>query len=98
MNCTCTFCNHFSCTAEEGISLFAFHGKLNEEFDGLEAGSWARDITKVKNGRYTFRDRMTQLKVNEDMILKATCECLYNINYLNIIAHRSVTLFTFGHM
>lgn len=50
---------------EEGITLFAFHGKLNEEFDGLEAGSWARDIVVAKNGRWTFRDKVTRLKVGD---------------------------------
>lgn len=50
---------------EEGITLFAFHGKLNEEFDGLEAGSWARDIVFAKNGRWTFRDRITKLKIGD---------------------------------
>jgi len=45
----------------EGISLFAFHGKLNEEFDGLEAGQWSRDIPKAKRGRWTFRDHKTKL-------------------------------------
>ncbi|XP_064541254.1 gram-negative bacteria-binding protein 3 [Drosophila montana] len=47
---------------EEGITLFAFHGKLNEEMEGLEAGTWARDIVKMKNGRWTFRDRQAELK------------------------------------
>lgn len=47
---------------EEGITLFAFHGKLNEEMEGLEAGTWARDIVKMKNGRWTFRDRQAVLK------------------------------------
>ncbi|KAH8370265.1 hypothetical protein KR093_002849, partial [Drosophila rubida] len=47
---------------EEGITLFAFHGKLNEEMEGLEAGTWARDIVKMKNGRWTFRDRQATLK------------------------------------
>lgn len=47
---------------EEGITLFAFHGKLNEEMEGLEAGTWARDIVKAKNGRWTFRDRNAVLK------------------------------------
>lgn len=47
---------------EEGITLFAFHGKLNEEMEGLEAGTWARDIVKMKNGRWTFRDREAKLK------------------------------------
>ncbi|KAH8421042.1 hypothetical protein KR222_005727 [Zaprionus bogoriensis] len=52
---------------EEGISLFAFHGKLNEEFDGLEAGRWARDIPNAKRGRWTFRDRQTVLHIGDTL-------------------------------
>lgn len=33
--------------------------------DGLEAGDWARDITKAKEGRWTFRDRNANLKVGD---------------------------------
>ncbi|KAG5881370.1 hypothetical protein JTB14_005197 [Gonioctena quinquepunctata] len=47
---------------EEGIKLFAFHGNINEEFDGREAGFFARDITKAKGGRWTFNDKITKLK------------------------------------
>ncbi|XP_055845362.1 gram-negative bacteria-binding protein 3 [Episyrphus balteatus] len=54
-----------SIPAEEGATLFAFHGKLNEEMDGLEAGRWARDILKPKNGRYIFKDRETSLKLGD---------------------------------
>ncbi|XP_037907713.1 gram-negative bacteria-binding protein 3-like [Hermetia illucens] len=54
-----------SIPAEEGVTLFAFHGKLNEEMDGLEAGTWARDIVKAKGGRFTFRDRTTALKIGD---------------------------------
>ncbi|XP_037934806.1 gram-negative bacteria-binding protein 3-like [Teleopsis dalmanni] len=50
---------------EEGISLFAFHGKLNEEMEGLEAGTWARDIVKAKNGRWTFTERVTKLHIGD---------------------------------
>ncbi|XP_059057976.1 beta-1,3-glucan-binding protein-like [Achroia grisella] len=50
---------------DDGFSLFAFHGKLNEEMEGLEAGHWARDITKAKEGRWTFRDRNAQLKLGD---------------------------------
>ncbi|EDW31174.1 GL20727 [Drosophila persimilis] len=52
---------------EEGITLFAFHGKLNEEMEGLEAGTWARDIVKMKNGRWTFRDRLAVLKPGDTL-------------------------------
>ncbi|XP_018563525.1 beta-1,3-glucan-binding protein-like [Anoplophora glabripennis] len=47
---------------EEGIKLFAFHGKLNEELNGREGGTFSRDITKAKNGRWTFIDPYTKLK------------------------------------
>nr|XP_023017872.1 beta-1,3-glucan-binding protein-like isoform X1 [Leptinotarsa decemlineata] len=47
---------------EDGIKLFAFHGKINEEFDGREAGTFARDILKPRNGRWTFTDKTTKLK------------------------------------
>ncbi|XP_026327898.1 beta-1,3-glucan-binding protein-like [Hyposmocoma kahamanoa] len=50
---------------DDGFSLFAFHGNLNVEMDGLEAGQWARDITKVKDGRWTFRDRNVELKIGD---------------------------------
>ncbi|KAJ8664701.1 hypothetical protein QAD02_006363 [Eretmocerus hayati] len=46
---------------DEGSTLVAFHVKFNEEFDGLEAGSIARDILKPKNGRWTYKDKTTKL-------------------------------------
>ncbi|XP_032520412.2 beta-1,3-glucan-binding protein 1-like [Danaus plexippus] len=50
---------------DDGYSLFAFHGKLNEEMEGLEAGHWSRDITKAKNGLWIFRDRKAKLKIGD---------------------------------
>lgn len=50
---------------DDGFSLFAFHGKLNEEMEGLEAGHWSRDITKAKEGKWIFRDRNAQLKIGD---------------------------------
>ncbi|XP_052741807.1 beta-1,3-glucan-binding protein-like [Bicyclus anynana] len=50
---------------DDGFSLFAFHGNLNQEMEGLEAGHWARDITKAKNGVWTFRDRNAELKLGD---------------------------------
>lgn len=50
---------------DDGYTLFAFHGKLNEEMEGLEAGHWSRDITKAKNGRWIFRDRNAKLKIGD---------------------------------
>ncbi|XP_041986270.1 uncharacterized protein LOC121738351 [Aricia agestis] len=50
---------------DDGYSLFAFHGKLNEEMDGLEAGDWSRDIIKAKHGRWTFTDKNAKLKIGD---------------------------------
>ncbi|XP_049706441.2 beta-1,3-glucan-binding protein [Helicoverpa armigera] len=50
---------------DDGFSLFAFHGNLNVEMEGLEAGQWARDITKVKDGKWIFRDRNAELKLGD---------------------------------
>jgi len=47
--------------------LVAFHVKFNEDFDGLEAGHIAKDILKVRDGRWTYQDRHTQLK-RDDII------------------------------
>lgn len=47
---------------EDGISLVAYHVKFNEDFNGLEAGTIARDIIKARNGRWTYEDRTTRLK------------------------------------
>ncbi|XP_071566751.1 gram-negative bacteria-binding protein 1-2 [Temnothorax nylanderi] len=52
---------------EHGITLVAFHIKFNEDFDGLEAGHIAKDIIKVRNGRWTYEDRRTELK-RDDII------------------------------
>uniref|UniRef100_A0A1B0CDG3 Putative beta-13-glucan-binding protein nasonia vitripennis n=1 Tax=Lutzomyia longipalpis TaxID=7200 RepID=A0A1B0CDG3_LUTLO len=47
---------------EEGITLFAFHGQLNQPFTGLQAGQWATDITRPTEGRFRFTERSTRLK------------------------------------
>lgn len=69
-----------SIPAEDGVTLFAFHGKLNEEMEGLEAGHWSMDITKPRNGRFTFRDRGTALKVG-DIIYYWTYALHYGSGY-----------------
>ncbi|XP_059608136.1 beta-1,3-glucan-binding protein [Phlebotomus argentipes] len=47
---------------EEGISLFAFHGQLNQPFTGLQGGQWSSDITVPTEGRFRFTERSTKLK------------------------------------
>lgn len=50
---------------EPGIQLFAFHGNVNKEMNGLEAGQLARDIIKAKNGRWVFLDDRLKLNVGD---------------------------------
>ncbi|KAH8299892.1 hypothetical protein KR044_007292, partial [Drosophila immigrans] len=47
---------------EPGISLFAFHGKLNEEMDDLSDQTWATDIVRSRNGRWTYHNRQQKLQ------------------------------------
>lgn len=47
---------------EHGISQVAFHIKINEPFDGLEAGHIAKDIINPRNGRWTYQDAHTRLR------------------------------------
>lgn len=47
---------------EEGISLFAFHGNVNREMDGLEAGDMSKDILRKRDGRWTFFEKKLKLK------------------------------------
>ena len=47
---------------ERGITLVAYHIKINEDFDGLEAGHIAKDILNARNGRWTYQDGHTHLK------------------------------------
>ncbi|XP_031345751.1 beta-1,3-glucan-binding protein-like isoform X2 [Photinus pyralis] len=39
---------------EDGIQLFAFHGKINSPMKGREAGIFSEDIRFAENGRWTF--------------------------------------------
>lgn len=50
-----------------GIQIFAFHGNLNSPMEGLEAGQFSADITKHKNGRWTFTDRKHEIKPGDIM-------------------------------
>ncbi|KAK9891864.1 hypothetical protein WA026_017352 [Henosepilachna vigintioctopunctata] len=51
----------------EGIKLFAFHGKINEEMNGLEPGTFSSDITRARNGRWTFYDHLTELNIGDTL-------------------------------
>ncbi|XP_055691646.1 beta-1,3-glucan-binding protein 1 [Lutzomyia longipalpis] len=61
---------------EEGITLFAFHGQLNQPFTGLQAGQWATDITRPTEGRFRFTERSTRLKPGD--ILYFWVHVIYN--------------------
>lgn len=49
------------------MTVFAFHGKLNEEFVDLETGTWSKDITKVQDGRFTFKDDDAELRIGDTL-------------------------------
>lgn len=51
-----------SIPAAPNVTLFSFHGQLNVPLGGREAGTWARDVVRVRNGRFTFRDCETELR------------------------------------
>ncbi|KAH8316436.1 hypothetical protein KR067_008046 [Drosophila pandora] len=42
---------------EEGITLFAFHGKLNKPIDNLSDQDWAADIIRPTKGRWVYENR-----------------------------------------
>lgn len=50
---------------DDGNTLFAFHGKLNEEFSGLEAGTWSVDILKVIKGRFTYTNYEPIIRIGD---------------------------------
>lgn len=49
----------------DGITLVAFHVKFNQDFNGLEAGTIARDIVKTTDGRWVYQDETTILKKHD---------------------------------
>lgn len=47
---------------EHGVQLFAFHGNVNKEMDGLEAGHMSKDVLKKRGGRWVFEEKKLRLK------------------------------------
>ncbi|XP_058462954.1 beta-1,3-glucan-binding protein-like [Malaya genurostris] len=65
---------------ENGITIFTFHGKLNQRFeDDYEIGRWAQTITRPKDGRFMIADRKAELNPGDV------------IYYKTIITHNGVT-------
>lgn len=56
-----------SLAAEEGLSLMAFHGQVNEPFSGLETGTLAGDVTRPEDGYFTYRNRNLKLKAGDKL-------------------------------
>ncbi|XP_016989459.1 gram-negative bacteria-binding protein 3 [Drosophila rhopaloa] len=67
---------------EPGISLFAFHGKVNEEMDDLGDQTWAADIVSSRNGRWTYRNRNQKLQTG-DVLYYWTTARYHGIDYHN---------------
>lgn len=67
---------------EPGISLFAFHGKVNEEMDDLSDQTWAADVVSSRNGRWTYRNRNHQLRPG-DVLYYWTTARYHGVDYHN---------------
>lgn len=52
---------------EDGIQLFAFHGKINSPMNGREAGIFSEDIRTAENGRWTFFVKNARLKPGDKL-------------------------------
>lgn len=78
-----------------GISLFAFHGKLNEEMDDLSDQTWATDVVSARNGRWTYRNREQKLRPGDVLYYWTTVR--YNgLDYHNYNQHHVVGKGDFG--
>ncbi|KAH8280304.1 hypothetical protein KR018_002305, partial [Drosophila ironensis] len=71
-----------SIPAEPGVSLFAFHGKLNEEMDDLSDQTWAADIVTPRNGRWVYRNRQQRLQKG-DVLYYWTTARHHGVDYHN---------------
>lgn len=50
-----------------GLELFAFHGKINEPMNGLEAGQFSKDILKKCGDSWVFEDDTEKLVVGNTL-------------------------------
>lgn len=69
----------------EGIKLFAFHAKLNEELNGREGGTFSRDIIKSVNGRWTFFEPYVRLKLGDVLYYWTYVDYFNGINKLGYV-------------
>ncbi|XP_017003212.2 gram-negative bacteria-binding protein 3-like [Drosophila takahashii] len=79
---------------EPGISLFAFHGKVNEEIYDLSDQTWAADIVNPRNGRWTYRNRNQRLQTG-DVLYYWTTARYHGVDYHNynqeyVVGHRDL--------
>ncbi|XP_016978234.2 gram-negative bacteria-binding protein 3 [Drosophila rhopaloa] len=66
---------------EEGILLFAFHGRLNEPIVSLRDQTWAEDIIRPgEDERWTYTNRDVQLKEG-DVLYYWTTVRYYGVDY-----------------
>ena len=56
-----------SLSEEDGVASMDFHCKLNQPMNGLEAGTWSREIRQTDRGRWRFREYYAQI-MNGDKI------------------------------
>ncbi|CAH1105316.1 unnamed protein product [Psylliodes chrysocephalus] len=54
-----------SLPANNGIEMFAFHGKINKEFKQFEPGDFTEDIMEPVNGFFVYDNPNLQIKVGD---------------------------------
>ncbi|XP_046416964.1 gram-negative bacteria-binding protein 3-like [Neodiprion fabricii] len=50
-----------------GVQLFAFHGNINQEMEGNEAGTFSVDIVSKKNGRWSHTNPTASLNPGDTL-------------------------------
>lgn len=50
-----------------GVEVFAFHGNVNKPMNGLEAGTFSKDVLRAKNGTWIFEDPNARLQIGDQL-------------------------------
>ncbi|XP_012257831.2 gram-negative bacteria-binding protein 3-like [Athalia rosae] len=50
-----------------GVQLFAFHGNINREMEGIEAGEYSADVLRPRNNRWTYKNPTAPLNPGDTL-------------------------------
>lgn len=51
----------------DSVELFAFHGNVNKPMNGLEAGTFSKDVLRARNGTWIFEEPNARLEVGDQL-------------------------------